>query len=94
MQCNLRLKAQLGLNTYIHQNIRIIIPAPDAIQITGAALVIDDEGNNAMPEAFFEHNQAAYTAIAVFIGADAFELHVKVQYVLKVNGFLRFVLLD
>ena len=72
----------------IHQDIGIVVPAADTIQITGAALVIDDEGNDAMPEAFFEHDQTAYTPVAVLVGTDALELYMEVQYILEVNGLL------
>ena len=62
----------------IHQNIRIIIPAPDTIQITGTTFVIDDERYDAMPEAFFEHDQTAYTPVAIFVWTDTFEPHMEV----------------
>lgn len=84
----------MGFDADIHQNIGIIVPAPDAIQITGAALVVDDEGNDAMPEAFFENDQSAYTPVAIFVGADTFKLYMEVQYIFKVNGLLRLVFLD
>ena len=94
LQSDLRLKAQLGFDTHTHQNIGIIIPTLDTIQITGAALVIDDEGDDAMPETFLEHDQPAYTPVTIFVRVDAFKLYMEIQYILKVNGFLRFVLLN
>ena len=81
-------------NPVFESRIRIIIPTPDAIQITGAALVVDDEGNDAMPEAFFEHDQAAYASVAILIRMDTLKLYMEVQYVLKVNRLLGLVLLN
>lgn len=58
-----------------------------AVQITGAAFVIDDEGGDAMTEAFFEHDQTAYPPVAIFVWTDTLKFHMEVQYVLKVNSF-------
>jgi len=79
--------------TDIHQNTAILVPLADAIQIAGAALIIDDEGGNLVPEAFFEHQHATNAAIAIFKGTDALETDMEIENLMEADIFLRFILL-
>ena len=90
----MRLKTHLGFHADIHKDAAILVPTADAFQISGAAFVVDDKGSNTVPETFLEHEQAANTTIAVFKWADAFELHMEIQNLVKADIFLRFVFFD
>ena len=68
-------KTHLSLHADIHKDTAIFIPTPNAVQITGSALVVDDKWYDTMPEAFFEHDQTAYTPIAILIRTNTLELH-------------------
>ena len=94
LQGNLSLKPHLSLHADIHKDAAIFIPTADAFQISGAALVVDDKGSNTMSETFFEHEKSANAAVTIFKWADAFELHMEIQNLVKADIFLRFVLFD
>ena len=55
LQGDLGLEAHLGFHTDIHQDTAILVPLTDAVQIASAALIVNDEGCNLVPEAFLEH---------------------------------------
>ena len=71
MQGDLSLEAHLGFHTDIHQNTAILVPLADAVQIAGAALIVDDKGRDLVPEAFLEHQQASDATVTIFKGMDA-----------------------
>ena len=48
----------------------ILVPCPDAAQVSRAALVINDEGHDAMVQALLEHNQSTHATVTVFEGED------------------------
>lgn len=94
LQGNLGLKTHLGFHADIHEDTAIFIPTADTFQISGAAFVVDDKGSNTMSETFFEHEKSANTPVTVFKWADAFELRMEIQNLVKADIFLRFVLFD
>ena len=71
LQGDLRLETHLGFHTDIHQDTAILVPLADAVQIAGAALIVDDEGRNLVPETFLEHQQATNATVTIFKGMDA-----------------------
>lgn len=42
-------------------------------------VVVDDEGDDAVGEAFFEEDQPAYSAIAILKGMNGFKIDVEFQ---------------
>ena len=94
LQGDLRLEAHLGLHTDIHQDTAILVPLADAVQITSAALIVDDEWRDLVPEAFLEHQQASNATIAIFKRTDALEADMEIQNLMEADIFLRFVLLE
>ena len=94
LQGDLSLEAHLGFHTDIHQNAAVLVPLADAVQIAGAALIIDDKGCDTVAQAFLEHQQATDTTIAILEGADALELNMKIQNLVKADICLRFILLE
>ena len=81
-------KTHLSLHADIHKDAAILVPAADAFQISGAALVVDNKGSNTMSETFFEHEKSANAAVTIFKWADTFELHMEIQNLVKANVFL------
>ena len=91
LQGDLSLETHLGFHTDIHQDTAVLVPLADAIQISGAAFVVDDKGSNTMSEIFFEHEKSANPSVAIFKRVDAFEFHMEIQNLVKADIFLRFV---
>lgn len=87
-------KTHLSLHADIHKDTAIFIPTPNAVQITGSALVVDDKWYDTMPEAFFEHEQSSDATVAIFKGADALKSDMEIKNLVKADKFLRFVLFD
>ena len=46
------------------------MPFLDAPEVPRPPLVINDKGHDTMAQAFFEHNQSANAAVAIFEGKD------------------------
>ena len=70
------------------------MPFLDAAQVSGPALVVDDEGYATMAQALLHHDQPAEAAVAVFEGMDMFEADMEVQDVPKVVFFLGLIFLN
>ena len=94
LQGDLRLETHLRFHADIHQNTAILVPLADTIQIAGAALIVDDEGRDLVPEAFLEHQQATDTTIAIFEGMDALEPDMEIENLMEADIFLRFVFFE
>ena len=92
LQGDLGLEAHLGFHTDIHQNTAIFVPLTDAIQISGTFFIVDDEGRDFVPKAFFEHQQASDTTITIFEGTDALEPDMEIQNLVEANILLCFVI--
>ena len=94
LQGDLSFKAHLRFHADIQQDATIIVPLADAVEVSGAALIIDDKGCDTVAQAFLEHQQATDTTIAILEGTDALELNMKIQNLVKADICLRFVLLE
>ena len=94
LQGDLSLEAHLGFHTDIHQDTAILVPLTDAIQIAGTALIVDDEGRDIMPEAFFEHQQASNTTITIFKGADTLKPDMEIENFVKTDILLSLILFE
>ena len=94
LQGDLGLKAHLSFHADIDQDAAIIVPLTDAVEVAGAALIVDDEGYDIVTEAFLEHQQATDTTVAILEGADTLKLHVEIQNLMEADICLRFVLLE
>ena len=90
----MRFKPHLSLHAGIHHDTAVLVPLTDAIQIAGAALIVDDKGRDFLTEAFFEHEQSSDATVAIFKGADALKSDMEIKNLVKADKFLRFVLFD
>ena len=91
LEFDLGLEAVLGFHYHVHQFIVVIVPFLDATEVAGAAFVVNDKGHNAVAQAFLEHQQSAYTAIAVLEGEDLLKADMEVQNVIALDLGLLFV---
>ena len=80
--------------TDFRENVGIFIPMADALQILMAALIIEDEGCDAVPQAFFEHDHSAYTTVAVIKRPDALKADVEIKNVAEFDSLRRFICFD
>ena len=94
LQGDLSLETHLGFHTDIHQDTAVLVPLADAIQVAGAALIVDDKGRDFLTEAFFEHEQSSDATVAIFKGADALKSDMEIKNLVKADIFLRFVFFD
>ena len=94
LQGDLSLEAHLGFHTDIHQDTAILVPLADAVQIAGAALIVDDKRRNLVPEAFLEHQQASDATVAILEGTDALEAYMEIQNLMEADIFLCFVFFE
>ena len=94
LQGDLSLETHLGFHADIHQNTAILVPLADAIQITGAAFIVDDKGRDLVPEAFLEHQQASNAAIAICEGTDALEPNMELKNLMEADVLLSFILFE
>ena len=94
LQGDLSLEAHLGFHTDIHQDTAILVPLADAVQIAGAALIVDDKRRNLVPEAFLEHQQASDATVTILEGADALESDMEIEDLMEADIFLRFVFFE
>ena len=54
-------------------------------------VILDDKGNDIVFQAFFEQNQATYSAVAVLEGVDPLKSHMEVYEILNSHFFLAVV---
>lgn len=94
LQSDLCLETHLGFHADIHKDAAILVPTADALQISGTALVVNDEWCYTVSETFFEHEKSTNAAVAIFKWADTFELYMKIQDLVKADIFLGFVFFD
>lgn len=83
----------LSGHTQFHEGETVNIPLGDAVEVVGAVLIVDDNRGKAVAQALLEHQQTADATVAVIKGADALELHVKIQDVLQGDRLLGLVFL-
>ena len=77
--------------TGISQITLFIIPFFQSSVIEHLQIILYDEWNNIIFQAFFEHNQSSYTTVAVLERMDSFKLHMEVQNIFKGLFFLGIV---
>lgn len=61
----------------------LVIPFNKPAIVKGLHVVGDDKRYHVVHEAFFEHHEPAYTAVAVLEGMDALEAHMKADDVFE-----------
>lgn len=66
-------EASLGLLGYSGEGCGVGLPCGDAAVVFTAVFVVDDEGIDAIAQAFFDHEHSGSTAIFVFDGVNCFE---------------------
>ena len=84
----------LGLHHNVNHFEPVIVPFLDAPEVSGPALVVDDEGHSTVGQTFFEHNQSAHTTISVFEGEDLLEPHMEVKDLIPLNFGLVLIVSD
>ena len=77
-QIHLALEVGLGTGGDGSEYFGIRVPGGDAFMVCATMLIVDDEWDNLMSEAFLHHDQSAEATIAVFEGMDAFEADVEI----------------
>ena len=91
LQLNLGIEAALGFHHNFSENAAVVVPFPKAFQVTGAALIIQDEGHHIMPQAFLEHDQPTDPTVVIFEGEDPLEAYVEIQNIPAIHFFQRFI---
>ena len=94
LELDLGFEAVLGFHDYVYQFVPVVVPLFDASEVSGAALIVDDEWHNIVAQAFLKEDQSANTAIAVFKGEYLLETDVEVQNVIALDIGLFFVVGD
>ena len=77
------LKAILGGEAGVHKEAFFVIPFFKTAVVEQLQIVLNDKRNNIMLQALLKEDQAAYTAISVLEGMDAFKSHMEGYDVLK-----------
>mgnify|MGYP006333395041 CR=1 FL=1 len=77
------LEPVLGGEAGVHKEAFFVIPLFKATVIEQLQIVLDNEGNDVVLQALFKEDQAAYAAISVLKGMDAFKSYMKGYDVLK-----------
>ena len=73
---------------------RIGVPAGDAAVVFATVFIVDDEGLDAVAQAFFDHQHSANATIAVLEGMDGFEASVEIQDVVESDFLLALIFGD
>lgn len=92
LQGDLCFETHLGFHTDIHQDAAVLVPLAQALQVAGAAFVIDNEGNHIPAKTFFQHQEPTDASVAVFKWADPLETDMKLENLMKSDFFLDFIL--
>ena len=79
LEFDLGLKSVLRLHHHINHLETIIVPFPDAPEVPGPALVVDDEGHDTVEQAFLEYDKSTHAVITVFEGKDLLEPHMEIH---------------
>lgn len=86
------LETLLGFEAGSGEDAAVKIPEAEALQVGGAALIVQNEGNDAVAQALLEHQKSSDPTIPVIKGADALKAHVEVQD-LQQSHFLQMLIL-
>ena len=79
----IRLKPILSGEAGVHEEAFFVIPLFEAAVVKQFQVVLNDKRYNVVFQALFEKDQAAYTAISVLEGMDAFKSYMDGYNVLK-----------
>ena len=77
LQLNLGVKAALGFHHHFRENAGIIVPLPEAFQISISPFVVNDEGHHIVAQALFEQNQPTDPAAAVLEGKNLLKAYME-----------------
>ena len=73
----------MGGEAGVHEETFFVIPFFEAAVVEQLQVILDNEGNDIVLQTLFKEDQAAYAAISVLEGMDAFEGHMEGYDVLK-----------
>ena len=59
LEFDLGFEAVLGFHHHVHQFVPVVVPLFDTSEVSGAALVVDDEGHNVVAQALLKQNESA-----------------------------------
>ena len=76
----------MGGEASVHEETFFSIPFFETAVIEQLQVVLDNEGDDVVLQALLEENQAAYTAVSVLEGMDAFKSYMEGYDVLKGFG--------
>lgn len=82
----------LALSGKYQSNTLFIVPFFQSSIIKHFQIILDNEWNNIIFQAFLEHNQSSHTTIAILKWMNTFKLHMKIQNIVKGLFFLVVVL--
>ncbi len=83
----------LGFEAGGGEDAAIQVPEAQALQVGGAAFVVNDERRDAVAQALLEHQQPSDPAVPIVEGTDALKVHVEVQD-LQQSHFLQVLILS
>jgi len=69
----------LGFQDYFQEGVLVFVPGFDALDISRPAFIVQDEGHYVVAQAFLEHDESPYPAVAVAEGCKSEELHMEIQ---------------
>ncbi len=72
-------EALLGFEAGGREDAAVQVPEAQTLQVSGAALIVQDEGRYAVAQALLEHEKPTDPAVPVVKGPDALKAHVEVQ---------------
>ena len=88
------LEALLGFEAGGGQDAAVQVPEAETLQVGGAALVVQNEGRDAVAQALLEHQQPSDPAVPIVEGADALKAHMEVQDLQQGHFLQVFILAD
>ena len=88
LEFDLCLKPVLGLHHHVNHLKPVIVPFLNAPEVSGPALVVNDEGHGAMLQAFLKENESANTAVSILEGKDLPKAHMEIHDVVDAVDIL------
>ncbi len=73
----------LGGEAGVHEEAFFTVPFFEATVVEQLQVILDNEGNNIVLQTLLKEDQAAYTAVPVLEGMDAFKCHMEGYDVFK-----------
>lgn len=72
-QVHFSLEVGLSAGGKVGEDFWVGIPGGDAFMIFATVLIVDDEGDDLMAQAFFEHDQSAEATVSIFKGMNSYK---------------------